>query len=207
MKYLLLIILLILISLGTWQIFRLQYKKESIEKLEKEVVTLPETITSKNQYLKVRFITKIKKDPIIYAYADKNGYYVLVIGKIKNKKNVLINIGTTLEKNLVELNGINEIEEQVEGVILSKISKPPMIKNYDEKSDLWFGIDTYEISKKIGLELENYFVWMESTDIKGVKDNGPFKIANRHLEYIITWYSLALFLMFFIIYQYVSTKK
>ena len=197
MKYTLFIILFILTFLGTWQVYRWHYKQNIMIKLQQSAITLPNKITQTLNYAKININFSINGKDIIYVYAGKEGYFMLVPVKALDNKIILLNIGTVVTKNNV---AINE-NKNIEGIILFNTKRPLLINNYDNKSDTWFGIDTKEIGEKLHIKLEPYIIWVEHANIKNVKDNGPLNIYNHHVEYIVTWYGLALILMLYLIYR------
>ncbi|MBQ4875189.1 MAG: SURF1 family protein [Rickettsiaceae bacterium H1] len=197
MKYLSLIILFTLISLGTWQVYRWQYKKQIEFKLSKPYEKLPTNIGKNDNYTKVYFTIKLDDNKPIYLYSGAEGYRLLLPGQIKKNKFVLINIGTVSHKNKLKI----KKKQVIKGVILFNIKKTPIVKTYDEKSDIWFNIDTELISQKLKIKLEPYIVWAEETNIEGINSNKLFAVHNRHVEYIITWYGLTLILACYMICQ------
>ncbi len=203
MKYILFITLFALILLGTWQVCRWYYKQDIMLNLQKTAINIPDTITKNLNYTKVNIKFFIKSQDVLYVYSGKNGYYVLIPVEMPNNTVVLLNIGTILNKGAITIND----GENIEGIILFNFKKPLFISNYDQNSDTWLGIDTAAMGKKLNLKLEPYIIWAEHSNIENVKDNGPISIYNRHLEYIVTWYGLALILIAYLVYTKIKVKS
>ena len=196
MKYVLLLVFFILIILGTWQVYRLQHKNYIELKLQKPSVELPLNVDRSYEYTKFHFKPQFISEKLMHLYAGVNGHYILLVAKTKNNKFLIVNLGTVNKKNDFK---IEEIEE-INGTLLFSNKKPLMISNYDERSDTWFGIDTNTMSKKLNIDLEPYIIWAERANIRGINNNDMFKVYNHHIEYVITWYLLALILAIYMIY-------
>ncbi len=204
MKYIFLIILSTLLFLGSWQVSRWHQKQEILIRLNKSYSLIPQNINKDCNYQRLslkQVILNPKK--YIYMYAGEHGYYLLALGKLENNNLALINLGRTKTK---EKNSIpNKIN--LEGIILFDFKKPLLITNYDTKSDIWFSFDREAMSKQLETKLEPYMVWVEHANIEGINNNGKFRVYNHHVEYIITWYSIALILVCYMIYGYRKNTK
>ena len=84
------------------------------------------------------------------------------------------------------------------------------IPDNDEKNNIWFTLDLQEASQKLGITKKDFYLMqVNSTNLP----DGAFPltstylnvIRNDHLEYAITWYSLAGFLC--IIYFLYNKKQ
>lgn len=198
MKYIELIILLILISLGTWQCYRWQHKRVIESRIQASSMDSFKNTNEIEEYTKITFRCALSTEALIYMYAGKKGSYVLTTCEVKKGEYVLINIGTAIERKKIKITkGIYDIT----GILLYGVRSPVMIRSYDEKDDSWFGIDVAKISEVHQINLVPYIIWTEKTDIMEIEDNGPFAVYNHHLEYILTWYGLALVLSVYIACQ------
>lgn len=83
----------------------------------------------------------------------------------------------------------------VSGVLHCKLrSLSRWIVRNNPKENLWFWFDINDMSEYVGLpDLEPCILWGDHTTVAGrLSANPALKIRNDHLEYTITWYSLAL---------------
>lgn len=205
MNYISLIILFSLITLGTWQVYRLQYKKDIILKLQQPPQELPNIITKSANYMRIEFDCNINSKNIIYIYAGVKGYYALVLAQTLDHRQVLVNLGITSKQKKIQINDNNT--QHIIGIITPSLRTPFMFKSYDNKSNMWLGIDIVKIAQKLKLELEPCVIWVENSNISGIINNGNVTIYNHHIEYIITWFTLAFILLVYMLYkQYVKLK-
>ena len=107
-------IILVLLSLGFWQIYRLNWKLDLINQIENSLKNDPVELTSskKKNYLRIKTSGEINFDKQIYLYNlndnGKPGFEVINSIKINNE-NYLINRGWIPfeKKDLPEINLIN----------------------------------------------------------------------------------------------------
>ena len=207
--------IIILISLGTWQIKRLIWKNNLISfylkqstnniiHLHKENL-VPEEI----EYRKVNAIGKFINNKEIHitgkTYEGNAGFHVVTPFLMKNGNYVLVNRGWVSE-NYKEANNrrFSLIDEETS---IIGIARYPQKKGYfvplnEPENGFWFTIKPIEIKKFLKIEKEAFITSFYVDALRqGEKINlpigikGKINVRNQHLSYAITWYSLAIVLM------------
>ena len=203
-------IILTLLSLGFWQIYRLNWKLELIEQIENSLKNDPVELTSieKKNYLRIKTSGEIDFDKQIYLYnLNKNGKPGFeVINPIKiGDENYLINRGWIPfeKKDLPEINFIDQ--NQIVGTLMLQI-KPSTFKPENEiEKNYWFTLNREDILKFTGRNFSDYVIYLNG-EYKIPKPRViTAKISNNHKKYAITWFSMAISIL--LIYLYFRKKN
>jgi len=206
-----LLALTVLISLGTWQLERLRWKTEIISSMnEKIMLPLIEINTS--------VINNIKN--YNYRSIKLNGYFlydnqITIYSKILNGKvgrhliipfktkfgNILINRGFVPEDYIFD----KDTEKEFKNIsITGRVKFQQKINYFTPKNNLlgneWYYINLDEISTYFNISLNNFYIIEENNlnDKYPVGSQFIINIPNDHLQYAITWFSLAIVLSIFI---------
>ena len=203
-------IILTLLSLGFWQIYRLNWKIELIEQIENSLKNDPVELTSieKKNYLRIKTSGEIDFDKQIYLYnlndAGKPGFEVINPIKIGDE-NYLMNRGWIPfeKKNLPEINLVDQ--NQIVGTLMLQ-TKPSTFKpENDIEKNYWFTLNREDISKFTGRNFSEYVIYLNG-DYKIPKPRViTAKISNNHKKYAITWFSMAISIL--LIYLYFRKKN
>ena len=190
-------IILTLLSLGFWQIYRLNWKLELIEQIENSLKNDPVEFTSieKKNYLRIKTSGEIDFDKQIYLYNlndnGKPGFEVINPIKIGDE-NYLMNRGWIPfeKKDLPELNLVDQ--NQIVGTLMLQ-TKPSTFKpENDIEKNYWFTLNREDISKFTGRNFSEYVIYLNG-DYKIPKPRViTAKISNNHKKYAITWFSMAI---------------
>ncbi|KRO60885.1 MAG: surfeit locus protein 1 [Pelagibacteraceae bacterium BACL5 MAG-121128-bin54] len=200
----------IFLSLGSWQIIRLNWKLDLINQinssLKSEAVFL--TQGEKKNYLKIKASGQIDFNKQIYLYnlnqQGKPGFEVLN-PILVNGENYLINRGwIPFEmKNAPEINEINQ--ENITG-ILKLQNKANYFKPENSIEDnYWFTLNRDDIFKYTGKSFSKYIIYLTGDYKNPVPIKISADISNNHKKYAITWFSLAISILF--IYLYFRKKN
>ncbi len=130
----------------------------------------------------------------LYVFAGQRGYHVLSPMLLSSGNYMLVNKGTVTTKK----ERATKVEKVIAGGTLycdSNKSKNWFIKN-DTSSNMWFTLNTEEISNELSIRLEKCILWQD--DFSGKLVIEPLK----HLEYAITWFSLCLILSIMCVVYY-----
>jgi len=203
-------IILTLLSLGFWQIYRLNWKLELIEQIENSLKNDPVELSNieKKNYLRIKTSGEIDFDKQIYLYnlndAGKPGFEVVNPIKIGDE-NYLMNRGWIPfeKKGLPEINLVDQ--NQIVGTLMLQ-TKPSSFKpENDIEKNYWFTLNREDILKFTGRNFSDYVIYL----------NGEFKIpkprvitakiSNNHKKYAITWFSMAISIL--LIYLYFRKKN
>ena len=203
-------IILTLLSLGFWQIYRLNWKLELIEQIENSLKNDPVELSNveKKNYLRIKTSGDIDFDKQIYLYnlndAGKPGFEVINPIKIGDE-NYLMNRGWIPfeKKDLPELNLVDQ--NQIVGTLMLQ-TKPSTFKpENDIEKNYWFTLNREDISKFTGRNFSEYVIYLNG-DYKIPKPRViTAKISNNHKKYAITWFSMAISIL--LIYLYFRKKN
>ena len=203
-------IILTLLSLGFWQIYRLNWKLELIEQIENSLKNDPVELFNieKKNYLRIKTSGDIDFDKQIYLYnlndAGKPGFEVINPIKIGDE-NYLVNRGWIPfeKKDLPEINLVDQ--NQIVGTLMLQ-TKPSTFKpENDIEKNYWFTLDREDILKFTGRNFSEYVIYLNG-DYKIPKPRViTAKISNNHKKYAITWFSMAISIL--LIYLYFRKKN
>ena len=203
-------VILTLLSLGFWQIYRLNWKLELIEQIENSLKTNPVELSTveKKNYLRIKTSGDIDFDKQIYLYnlndAGKPGFEVINPIKIGDE-NYLVNRGWIPfeKKDLPEINLVDQ--NQIVGTLMLQ-TKPSTFKpENDIEKNYWFTLDREDILKFTGRNFSEYVIYLNG-DYKIPKPRViTAKISNNHKKYAITWFSMAISIL--LIYLYFRKKN
>ena len=203
-------IILTLLYLGFWQIYRLNWKLELIEQIENSLKNDPVELSNveKKNYLRIKTSGDIDFDKQIYLYnlndAGKPGFEVINPIKIGDE-NYLVNRGWIPfeKKDLPEINLVDQ--NQIVGTLMLQ-TKPSSFKpENDIEKNYWFTLDREDILKFTGRNFSEYVIYLNG-DYKIPKPRViTAKISNNHKKYAITWFSMAISIL--LIYLYFRKKN
>ena len=203
-------IILTLLSLGFWQIYRLNWKLELIAQIENSLKNDPVELSNveKKNYLRIKTSGDIDFDKQIYLYnlndAGKPGFEVINPIKIGDE-NYLMNRGWIPfeKKDLPEINLVDQ--NHIVGTLMLQ-TKPSTFKpENDIEKNYWFTLNREDISKFTGRNFSEYVIYLNS-EYKIPKPRViTAKISNNHKKYAITWFSMAISIL--LIYLYFRKKN
>ncbi|QLL67085.1 SURF1 family protein [Anaplasma phagocytophilum str. Norway variant1] len=183
----------ILLTLGTWQILRLQEKLHIIHTMSGAIVPLPEGDDLQSHNYKRIQVQGTFKTTYFRVFAGRAGYYFLQPMELTDGRHVLINRGTLSEYAKIDVQDAS-VHEQVSGTLYCTLSsKTKWVAANNADKNLWFWYDIESMSKHIGVPLEGCIIWGDNTSLlDGLQPNKMLQVRNDHLEYAITWYTLAM---------------
>ena len=196
-------------SLGTWQLYRLQWKLALINEINDGLSSEPVFYSKTNirNYQKVKFNGEFNFEKQIFLYSLNDsgvpGYEIITPLQTQYNEILLVNRGWIKEELKSESQkNINLIDTNSFSGIIKKISKSnPFKPDNDLKNNIWFSVNIEEIENYTGLDLNNYILYLENSHNKILT---PKKISpnlpNNHLKYSITWYSVALSILLYFLY-------
>jgi len=203
-------IILTLLSLGFWQIYRLNWKLDLINQIENSLKNDPVEIAKieKKNYLRIKTNGEIDFDKQIYLYNlndnGKPGFEVVNPIKIGNE-NYLINRGWIPfeKKDLPEINLINQ--DQIVGTLMLQTKSSTFKPENDIEKNYWFTLNREDVFKFTGRNFSEYVIYLNG-EYKIPKPRViTAKISNNHKKYAITWFSMAISIL--LIYLYFRKKN
>ncbi len=200
--------------LGTWQLYRLQWKLDLISEITYGLDSSPIEYSNsiKKNYQRVTIKGKYYYDKQIYLYSlndsGKPGYDVVTPFRTNKNENVLINRGWII-KELKDNPSINlkiDSEIKITG-ILREIYKPNIFKpNNDIKNNIWFSINLEDLKETTGEQFNEFIIFLEDNQAKTpLPKKISIDVPNNHLKYAITWYAISISIIFY--YLYFRRKK
>ena len=199
-----------LASLGSWQLYRLNWKLDLISQIEDSLKNSPVKLSNidRKNYLRIKTSGNIDFEKQIYLYnlnnSGKPGFEVINPILIGNE-NYLINRGWIPfnKKDKAEINLINT--NHIIGT-LKKQSKANSFKpENDIEKNYWFTLDRDDIFSYTGKKFSKYIIYIngdyKTPEPKVITAN----ISNNHKKYAITWFSMAISIL--LIYLYFRKKN
>ena len=203
-------IILVLLSLGFWQLYRLSWKLDLINQIENSLKIEPIELQNveKKNYLRIKTSGQIDFKKQIYLYnlneTGKPGFEVINPIKIGNE-DYLINRGWIPfdKKNKPEINIIDQ--KNIIGTLMLQ-SKSSSFKPKNEiDKNYWFTLDREDILKFTGRNFSKYIIYLNGSYKNPRPKLITAKISNNHKKYAITWFSMAISIL--LIYLYFRKKN
>lgn len=212
-----------LLSLGNWQMERLTWKKSLIEVIEARlaapVQNIPESgewknLSSDNYVYQPVFLKGVfdhQAEQFWFVHHEKfgPGYQVITPLVIGGERIVMVNRGyipASQQAPVTRQDGQISGEVRLEGLMVwpgeRNIFEPPN----EPDNNLWFVKDINAMAKNAGYEDNSWLIAPFFVDSLETPENvypvqAPIggqtrvNLPNRHLEYVVTWYGLALALV------------
>lgn len=200
----------VFLSLGTWQIIRLNWKLDLITQINNSLANEPVSLTQaeKKNYLKIKTSGKIDFNKQIYLYnlnqEGKPGFEVLNPILI-NEENYLINRGWIPfeKKDTSEINKINQ--EEITGILKIQNKANYFKPANDIEGNYWFTLNRDDIFEYTGKSFSQYIIYLSGDYKIPLPIKISADISNNHKKYAITWFSLAISIL--LIYLYFRKKN
>lgn len=190
----------ILSALGFWQLDRMQWKAGMLVQIEARIGSVPVAIPTqpnqaRDQFLPVEVAGKILPEEIhILASVQKigPGYRIISAFEMQDGRRVM------LDRGFVAIPAKDAPRPQTEAKIIGNLHWPDEINSSTPKPDakraIWFARDIPAMAQALNTE-PVLVVQRLSTETALV--TSPFAVTsggipNRHLEYVVTWFGLAL---------------
>ena len=201
--------IVLLTCLGTWQLYRLDWKTNLIEERKSGFSGPSITLNYQKNSIAKYFWRRVEvlgafdhgKELYLAARSMRGnvGFHVLTPFKKSDGKTILINRGwVPREKKdpLSRIKGQVEGEVTLEGILTPGSGKGPFTPANDTVKNVWLYIDFKEMSNFIGDDLELAVIEVIKTAPGGFPIGGQTRIdlPNDHMQYAITWYALAVIL-------------
>ena len=202
--------ILVFLSLGSWQIIRLNWKNNLILEIENSLKNPPVELTNSNveNYLKIKTSGSIDLDKQIYLYNlnDTGTPGFEVINPILiDDTNYLINRGWIPfeKKNSQEINIFDE--NDIIGTLKLQGRKNIFKPDNDLEENYWFSLNREDILKFTGKEFSKYIIYLNGNYKVPKPKKITANISNNHQKYALTWFSLAISIL--LLYLYFRKKN
>ena len=193
-------------TLGTWQLYRLQWKQDVINQISEGLKSTPIKYSQdiRKNYQKVTLVGEYDFKSQIYLYSlnDKGqpGFDVVTPFETTKKENLLVNRGW-IKKELKNHSDINILSNNVTGMLRQANRKNFFTPDNDINKNIWFSVNLEDVQKITGKKFNEFIVYLDDKNINAPK---PKKITvdlpNNHLKYALTWYSISISILFYYLY-------
>ena len=201
--------IIVLASLGTWQLVRLNWKIQLINQIEASLKNKPVNLTANNlkNYLRIKTTGSIDFEKQIYLYnlneKGKPGFEVVSPLVVKNK-NYLLNRGW-IPFNMKNNKIINRVDENnITGILRKQIKANRFKPKNDISKNYWFTLHRDDVFKFTGKNFSPFIIYLSNENELPRPKLITANISNNHKKYAITWFSLAISI--FILYLYFRKK-
>lgn len=205
---------LILLSLGFWQIGRLNEKNALIRQIHSELSKptppLPQnfTATVNDAYSKYKMHGRFLpgKDMLLYSsnphHPERHGYFIMTPFVLDEGRVILINRGwapQSLARNLPSSldQGLERASSSIDAMVMLPKLPSIFIPKNDAQRNVWIYVDLKAMEDFAAVPIEQgfYMVLINGDDLpKELTIKRPedfLQIRNDHLWYAVTWFSLA----------------
>lgn len=209
--------LALLVALGTWQMIRLEWKRDLIEKTQSRLAEAPipfdEAVARAEAGEDMAYRTVVQSGAYAHdlsahvfgVHEGEVGVFVFtpleVDGGESGRRHVYVNRGfvpQSLRETAVEETAAVTGAAEVRG--LFRMTEKPvgmarLFSAEDQPEDnLWFARDPARLAAHRGLQAPAYYIDSDGSENPHALPKGGvtrLEFSNRHLEYALTWFGLA----------------
>jgi len=203
-------IILVLLSLGSWQLYRLNWKLNLISEIESSLKNNPIELSKsdKKNYLRIKTSGVVDFDKQIYLYnLNDNGNpgFEVVNPIVVDNENYLINRGWIPfdKKNQPEINIFDK--NNIVGTLKLQSKANSFKPENDIKKNYWFTLDRSDIFLYTGKRFSKYIIYLNGDYNVPKPKVITANISNNHKKYAITWFSMAISIL--LLYLYFRKKN
>lgn len=213
-----------LISFGNWQLRRLDEKNQFISTIEANIANpaldLSNFQSSLPTYSKVSISGSFIPNNNVYLYGrrtaspEKDGYYLLSAFSATDGNIYMVSRGWLPHSAKDKIYAPSSLEiETIEGIVLPGERKNFFVPDNDKKNNIWFTLDTEMATQILRTNITDFYIMQINGNdlpekVLPLTATNLSKVRNDHLEYAITWYSLAVcLLVIFILYSRKQNHK
>ncbi len=189
----------LLLTLGLWQINRLEWKTNILDQIDQKINSSPTQLPASlsrgsDQYLSVS-VTGQFKDSEIHVLSSVKfvgpGFRIIAPLELPNRRVILVDRGFVpqSDKNQERYRG----PIQITGNLLWPDETDHYTPSPDIKTNIWFSRNLKEMAKFLGSEEVLLVAKVSSPNFDSLKPQPiGLNIPNNHMIYALTWFSLAL---------------
>ena len=203
----------VLLGLGNWQLQRLNWKRDLIEKTQERVAAEPQAFEAvetlwregrDTEYMPVEVVGAYRHDleaHVFGTYDAKPGYYVFTPLQSASGEYLYVNRGFVPQsKKFVEERLAGQIEgvQTVRGLFRSAEENTGLagaMRPIDDlEKNVWYRRAPEAFARTAGIEAPPVYIDSFGTEnLSDLPQGGVTRIEfnNRHLEYALTWFGLA----------------
>ncbi len=184
---------LILFMLGTWQLFRLNWKNNIIAKMDMSPIELVTQTKNINDFAYRKVIVEgVLSKFELYVFAGAKGYYALTPMLLDGGEYILVNKGVISKEQKRANTELKVKRTTVNGILYCDSHKNinKFITN-NSKDNVWPWLDVKAISDGTEIKFNPCILWATDKLDDSILLTTLPKPRNYHLQYMITWYALA----------------
>ena len=200
----------LLIGLGSWQLYRLNWKLDLIAEIENSLKNNPIQLSKadKKNYLRIKTSGLVDFDKQIYLYNLNNSGnpgFEVINPIIVDNENYLINRGWIPfdKKNQPEINLFDQ--NNITGTLKLQPKANLFKPENDIEKNYWFTLDRNDVFSYTGKNFSKYIIYTSGDYVMPKPKVITAKISNNHKKYAITWFSMAISIL--LIYLYFRKKN
>ena len=195
----------IVLSLGTWQVFRLNSKSQLISDLENNLKrnSIDFNVDIDKEYTKVILKKKNLKSKIFLYHLNKGeiGFKVIVPYEVNSSLLVLVDKGWIRKDKINSIKNSLLNDDIIEGYTKKIREKKLFTPKNNIKEDFLYSVEIDNLKKSLNKNIYPLLIIQTSKTKKDIIPNDyHIGLSNNHLQYAITWYGLALFTIIFFLY-------
>jgi len=195
----------IVLSLGTWQVFRLYSKSKLISDLENNLKrnSIDFNVDIDKEYTKVLLKKKNLKSKIFLYHLNKGeiGFKVIVPYEVNSSLLVLVDKGWIRKDKINSIKNSLLNDDMIEGYTKKIREKKLFTPKNNVKEDFLYSVEIDNLKKSLNKNIYPLLIIQTSKTKKDIIPNDyRVSLSNNHLQYAITWYGLALFTIIFFLY-------
>jgi surfeit locus 1 family protein len=193
------------LSLGTWQVYRLYLKNNLISDLQNNLKTssINFNVDIDKEYTKVLFKKKDLNTKIFLYHLNKGeiGFKVIVPYEINSSLLVLVDKGWIRKDKINLIKNTLFNDDIIEGYTKKIREKNLFTPNNNIKEDFLYSVEIDNLKKSLNKNIYPLLIIQTSKTNKDIIPNDyEVRLPNNHLQYAITWYGLAIFTIIFFLY-------
>ena len=195
----------IVLSLGTWQFFRLHSKSQLISDLENNLKrnSIDFNVDIDKEYTKVLLKKKNLKSKIFLYHLNKGeiGFKVIIPYEVNSSLLVLVDKGWIRKDKINSIKNSLLNDDIIEGYTKKIREKKLFTPKNNVKEDFLYSVEIDNLKKSLNKNIYPLLIIQTSKTEKDIIPNDyRVGLSNNHLQYAITWYGLALFTIIFFLY-------
>lgn len=216
--------LICLLLLGNWQVERLEWKLDLIEKIETRAtgtpVSLPAGMADQDEleYMHVSVTGRFDNNAEVTMYsAGPNGdpgYDLYTPFILDDGRSIIINRGWVpeqLKEKASRPDSIVEGQTNVVGLLRKPWEKLWYGPENDPAGNMWFYGDVDMMAAHMGMSayfpMYLYADKIDSNNRFPIAGRTEFNIVNNHLDYAMTWYGLSIVLVVIYLLAHIRKKE
>jgi len=193
------------LSLGTWQVYRLYLKNNLISDLKNNLKTssINFNVDIDKEYTKVLFKKKDLNTKIFLYHLNKGeiGFKVMVPYEINSSLLVLVDKGWIRKDKINLIKNTLFSDDVIEGYTKKIREKNLFTPNNNIKEEFLYSVEIDNLKKSFNKNIYPLLIIQTSKTNKDIIPNDyEVRLPNNHLQYALTWYGLALFTIIFFLY-------